>query len=582
MRLSEQFKKIEVNINRFIDFYGLRHQFQPGGLYADIDISLRLEKHIALLGLTEEAMTSDPELKIILTAPDDFYADLDAVVSLEHACLSLFQKLALSSISQLRVIEKVIAYQKACDIEDEDLIDNDGHCAGIAYIRCFGELFRREAASSDKVDFLARLASMNAMFRRMVEWDGTADNLNDELSADFEFFLKKIVPLQIENTISDSLSINEFCLHSIGTVSWVFNQKSLLAYFEKFVLPSQSVVMIGSNRHASCVAPIASGGYWYMNANSAHGDVFLSRFEDLVERICGGLSVGHSLTYPDRMPLHLQLWQQQSVPKFAPDAGICFLAEQFPHDLQLVAANGYNALTEAVLTKNLPLIDALLSRGIECNARTVDGYEATHFAIILGELDIFKRLLAAQKDIRLNTPFPSSSDFAGHTLLNAAIRLGQNEAVNVLLAHPNTEIETRTTAEKLSPAEFAIKYDNQAVFMALVGKNMALLQKQNPVSGQTLLGYAASLGKFECATWILGQGEELPVLSASELAKLRANLPPVYHVLLPVPVLEKPVVSVSSVTKNTSSFFRSPGSCKIATTVAVIAAVGVTIASVLS
>lgn len=582
MRESPLFQKIVFNLNRFIDFYGLRHQFQTDGLYADIDLPARLETHIASLALKEETLVSNDLLKIILDAPDDFYVDPDAVIPLEHACLDLFKRFRLPSISQHLVIDRVIAYQKIKGVDEGDIIADGGHCAGIAYMRCFGALFQREKATSS-ADFVSRLSQMNALFRRIVEWDGTAESVDEALEADFAFFIDHVVPLQIQNNISDTLELHDFTMQSIATVSWVFNKASLKAYFEKFVVPSQSIVSIRSDHHASCIVPMPDGGYWYMNANSDYGDVFLPRFEDLVERMCAGLSVGHSLTYPDRMPLHVQLLQTTAVEKYAPDAGVRFLAEQFPRDLQLVAANGYNALIEAILTKNLALVKALLSRGIECNVRTVDGYLPIHYALLLNQQNILGRLLAAQRDIRVNTPFPSGS-LAGLTLLDVAIRWKRNGMVSLLLAHPNTEIETRVTAAQLSPIEFAIQYDNLQALSELICKNSGLLTKVNPVTQQTVLGYAASLGRYECAKCILRQGEDLPSLTDDELDKLTKHLPEAVHLLLPKPKpikphTEEPVLPVS---KHTNRFFRMPSGCEVVTAVVALAGAGMAVVASLS
>lgn len=199
------------------------------------------------------------------------------------------------------------------------------------------------------------------------------------------------------------------------------------------------------------------------------------------------------------------------------------LALATAEEIQLRQPDGMTALHWAVFHEQVELVERLLRRGADANARTDYGITPLAIACELGAPRLVKKLLESGAEV--------NATIAGKTTpLMLAARTGVPGSVKALLRR-GAEVEA-TEAEQQTALMWAAAAGNTTVVELLVAAGADLGRTLD--SGFTPLAFAARDGKFETAMKLIDLGADVNAVLRPKNSAGRAPRPGMSPLLLAV------------------------------------------------
>lgn len=176
-----------------------------------------------------------------------------------------------------------------------------------------------------------------------------------------------------------------------------------------------------------------------------------------------------------------------------------------PEEIKLNAQRKLNALKiynfdKAICSKNQnsSVLKLLIQAGANVNTTNAEGYTALHLALLRGDTENVKLLLAS-RDIDVN-----QVDANGQTPLVIAIKKRQEEHVRLLLTAPGIDVN-KTDTRGYTPLRWAA-YMNHTQSVTLLLRKDGIMINKGDLEGYTPLFWAHYVGATECAQLLIAAG----------------------------------------------------------------------------
>lgn len=510
-----------ANVENFLLKSGIAHHFEENGIFGHVN--LKKEIH-SLLQLNEEHLLhSEESLELYEINVQECLDHLQGEQVDERAILDLFKLIKFQGVSQNAIIKNVIKYQKLINSKKEEIIDNDGQCAGIVLAYIAGEIDKQ----CESKTFNPQLHEFEQSLSRIARWDGKQP-IDEQLEKDMTFFINTVCKLQDKQNNPYSLLqtlTNNGNIGSNLSLSWVFNKNTLAFFLEKIAKDQSQYIYIGADKHASMIYPLSATQILYFNPNQQFGAMKLNVDDTFFELFCGGLDTGHSNTHIDRMPISLRIISSsQHVIDLRPmiDELIDISIKNNPNlnsvEKTIAAKNIVNrqasnlrtALMEAALYGNLAEVKLLLNEyHADPGLNDIDGKNALYYAMACGYDECTLEILNHAENIQLNKKFDgmtylhqalclkkhaiakkillledvklnlqsTNQHFNGFTPLHFAIWAGYEDICSALINNPRVLLNTPEYQKGMTPLHFAVIYNQPKILKLLLEKNQLEIKK---------------------------------------------------------------------------------------------------------
>lgn len=519
--LDEQVEKILSKVKKYLDKYGVIHHFLENRIFSHIDLKEEIKRIILTNETSKSEKTDDASLIGGRIHVDDCLEHCLGDEVSDRAIEDLFNLMSFYGISQSRLIDTVINYQKLMNTEEELIISVDGECAGLALTYIAAELYKN-LYGVNLMQLLPQLHQFEHTLANIAYWDGVT--IDEKLRNDMDFFINTVHELQ-DNQREPSFLLNG--IHTNLSFSWVFNQATLTHFINLFSQNHPQLIYMGADHHASMIYPQSANKIVYFNPNQRFGSMKLSVDDSFFSLLCGGLRTGHSNTYEDRMPISLKVFSavehKMELKKIIDE--LIDVAINSEPDLQSMdrrlaigrvinkqGSNGRTALMEAVNENNIELVKLLLNeygadpglndiygknailsailKNDEASAleilnhmemyqinKVVNGSSCLHWALIKKHHELAMRLLSIE-DIKLN--LQSKHEYAlGFTPLHFAIHAGFDDVCEALITNPDVLLNVAEKQRGITPLHAAIGWHRPQVVKLLLEQERIVKNKRS-------------------------------------------------------------------------------------------------------
>jgi len=449
--------KLLHQVDVFLRLNGLFYKFSEGELFEKISIETTLNDIL-------EANKKNPNFLKIAQVIEEWNGEFNSLfVEEEKAFDALLDKFNLPIIEQSHLIEKMQLYNQKLNEEKKISITDNGKCAGLTFTLIISQFLKSMPKNDlikleEKIDITRIQHVENLLARVSLDSKSEDDTLEKDYRILFDITLKLQENQQDEHKAMNAIIQYDLIAPTEIKLSWVFNQYTLQYIFKKFFIP-EKIIKLGASNHAAHVYLDKNKKIHYYNPNTKYG--FLIFDQNDLDQFLNVLVKGFELADVSRCHLTLSLYDLVS--RSTPDHDLEHVIRELiemdyqtrTKELKLnsieearirqeivnrQSSNGMTALNQACYYNNMKEVDILLALDADVNIRTIMRESPVYFAVIRKNINILQLLLfkkpnVARDDVRVN-----EYDTSGLVPLHHAIIECSNEAVQLFLQYPWTQI----------------------------------------------------------------------------------------------------------------------------------------------